>query len=676
MALSFDNEAVMMKKKKYTLYPVIVALILVGQMAFSHGKSDDKERGVRLKENTAGSKGRKCALIIGINEYEGRKSLKNPVPDAQAVEGVLLNKFGYKSSDVTTLYNDEATWESINEKLKGYLGEEGLQEGDSLFVFFSGHGWSDNLDMYWLPVDFGTDLKNGEIKKESKNKIPMSQIQAFLSRCKAKHIFVVADSCFAGKYISLFERESDPHNYDKKSRQILISGREWALDENVSDEKYDAHSPFAKSFLKFLENNWNEFTAETIIDQVLSDFRTDFNQQPDGGALNYVGDEGGQFVFTPEYTAKEFEWAQKVKKLLNQKDNLKSETMRRDLLNNCRLFLDNNPSPTYRLSEPDKQLKALIVELEKTIKITKKLKGQYEVWIKMHKKEEKIEESKILLKDFKEAPWDEYLLSMREHVEKYIVEMFEDDYDKWENNTNDEKVKRKKKERMTVNLLNMYRDFKHIESKVEEVQTYFIENFKINHLYFSIAWGVSPMKISSPNSGSELFNFYSGNFEIGYHLKLGYFLNKPTFLTPFFFNSYQLKDEISLNLTRSNYPLIVKIGNVNLMGFGVKLGYKGFKLRFSYQRYYFNIREIKNQSNNMPFDFIEITHKNYAETFTFGYELSLKITSRLYFMIGVMAATKYKSLFTYEITINHETKANFTISSHFGKGLLGFEFYL
>ncbi len=215
------NEKNMVKKKLYNLYLVIIILILTAPMTFSQGKSGDKQRGVGIIEkNTSQSKGRKCALIIGINEYKERSTLKNPVPDARAVEGILLNKFGYKPEDMTILYDKEATWKNIDEKLKDYLGEDGLQEDDTLFVFFSGHGWSDNLDMYWLPVDFGIDLKNGENNNESQRKIPMSQIQAFLTRCKAKHIFVVADSCFAGKYFSISDRTAnDAKSADRKSRQ-------------------------------------------------------------------------------------------------------------------------------------------------------------------------------------------------------------------------------------------------------------------------------------------------------------------------------------------------------------------------------------------------------------------------------------------------------------------------
>jgi hypothetical protein len=176
------------------------------------------------------------------------------------------------------------------------------------------------------------------------------------------------------------------------------------------------------------------------------------------------------------------------------------------------------------------------------------------------------------------------------------------------------------------------------------------------------------------------------NLEIGYHLKLGYFLGSRVLLTPIFLSSYQSGGKVSFELIWQDYPLLVKAGKVGMLGFGLKLGIMGFLKKIgnleyglvvAYNRYYFDIYEIKNQYNNTTLDYFEINQKKFHETFYYGHEIFYEISSWLYVGIRAMRAIKSESLFKYEININPETKANFTFPVDFN-GLLSIEikFYL
>ena len=68
-----------------------------------------------------------------------------------------------------------------------------LTPRDNLLIYYAGHGWLDiDADQgYWLPVNA---TRESQIEWISNNAIT-SEIRAI----QAKHIIVVADSCYSGK---------------------------------------------------------------------------------------------------------------------------------------------------------------------------------------------------------------------------------------------------------------------------------------------------------------------------------------------------------------------------------------------------------------------------------------------------------------------------------------------
>lgn len=103
---------------------------------------------------------KKHALIIGINDYydakgvKSKESLNGPVNDANAIRDLLIKKFGYKSSEIDTIYNAAATRENIINGLRKKIAA--CKPGDVMFFYFSGHGvWMENKEMENDPVKQG-----------------------------------------------------------------------------------------------------------------------------------------------------------------------------------------------------------------------------------------------------------------------------------------------------------------------------------------------------------------------------------------------------------------------------------------------------------------------------------------------------------------------------------------
>jgi hypothetical protein len=94
---------------------------------------------------------------------------------------------------------------------------------DNLLVYYAGHGWLDKEmdEGFWLPVDAVDDNQVDWIANET--------IKRYVSAMKAKHVMVVADSCFSGSLIrgiKITDRNPDylKKIVKKKARTVLTSG--------------------------------------------------------------------------------------------------------------------------------------------------------------------------------------------------------------------------------------------------------------------------------------------------------------------------------------------------------------------------------------------------------------------------------------------------------------------
>jgi len=233
---------------------------------------------------------RQWAFIIAIDKYAYLKPLKYPVKEAKQVEELLENRYGYSPSRVKILLDDKATYNAVIEQLKWYVTN--LVEKDNLFIYFSGHGYKDDLFKkgFWMPWDAGSDKQATSKEKATETLVKISNhdIVDVLRECKAKHIFVVADSCFSGQFFAAqpkVDRVPGTH-YNLKSRQLLASGREMVGDGD-----------FGKYFISYLNANQETYLmASDLITSVRTMVINNTDLEPEGKPVKNTGDEGGEFI--------------------------------------------------------------------------------------------------------------------------------------------------------------------------------------------------------------------------------------------------------------------------------------------------------------------------------------------------------------------------------------------
>ena len=185
------------------------------------------------------------ALIIGIDKYESVRKLNYAVKDAESIQDILLNTFGFPSENITLLTNEQANKQNI---LKSFSNiTKNANEYDRVVIFFAGHGETMDLPEggemgYLLPVD-------GDRKDLYLSSIGMDELKKISLMSKAKHVLYLIDACYGG--IAAvgsrgLEPETTPNYIEKitkdKSRQIITAG---GKGEQVIEKSEWGHSAFS-----------------------------------------------------------------------------------------------------------------------------------------------------------------------------------------------------------------------------------------------------------------------------------------------------------------------------------------------------------------------------------------------------------------------------------------------
>jgi tetratricopeptide (TPR) repeat protein len=229
------------------------------------------------------------ALVIGNNDYVRLQRLETAVKDATDVANILKSLYGFQ---VNLLLN--ATRDQIVRSISDY--RRTLTDADHLLIYYAGHGHFDRpADLaYWQPVD--ADSEN------TANWISATDITSNMRAMPARHILVVADSCYSGamRGSSASITPADKNRFlkqvrDKRSRTLLSSGGV----EPVSDAGGTLNSVFAEALIQGLSAAEDQaFSAGSLFHEYIR-VRVGgrAKQVPLYNAISNSGDEGGDFVF-------------------------------------------------------------------------------------------------------------------------------------------------------------------------------------------------------------------------------------------------------------------------------------------------------------------------------------------------------------------------------------------
>ncbi len=186
----------------------------------------------------------KYAVVVGINKYEckvkkggpGRSvpyDLDGAVNDAKYLREILVGRFSFQETNITALYNENASRTRILGSLDEMLKKAG--EGDMALFYYAGHGSqmknskskeSDGLDETIVPADACTgapDIRDKELARV---------YHKFLD--KKIRLVVIMDSCYSGSAARAVYSAKQP-----KKRFANLGGGDAADDYHPSQKPED-----------------------------------------------------------------------------------------------------------------------------------------------------------------------------------------------------------------------------------------------------------------------------------------------------------------------------------------------------------------------------------------------------------------------------------------------------
>ena len=231
--------------------------------------------------------GNNYLFLIGINNYVHCPPLRNCVNDIAEFKNVMLTRYNYIAENIIELLNEAATQENIFIEFRNLLAK--VKEADTLLIYFSGHGTYDALldEGFWVPVEANL----GAVHQY----MPNSSIQKILNVFKARHIFLISDSCYSGSLFSSYRSMELAERLEKlPSRWGLTSGRNEVVMDGAGD-----NSPFSESLLFQLRHAEEPLGVSQLCNRVIESVIANENQTPQGEPLRVKGHQGGQFFFHP-----------------------------------------------------------------------------------------------------------------------------------------------------------------------------------------------------------------------------------------------------------------------------------------------------------------------------------------------------------------------------------------
>ena len=226
------------------------------------------------------------ALVIGNNNYQNLPKLVSAKNDAQEVAKTLKNLYGFSVELLIDASRSDILLSLINLR-------HNLSDQDNLLIYYAGHGWLDKEadEGYWLPTDAE---KNNMI-----NWISNFSITTTLRAIRAKHVLIVADSCYSGKLARGIRTVDRRPGYisrlsQKRARCVISSG---GIEPVIDSGGKGLHSVFASAFLDALEENKEIIDGVQLFNKLRRPVMLNSDQTPEYSDIRKAGHEGGEFLF-------------------------------------------------------------------------------------------------------------------------------------------------------------------------------------------------------------------------------------------------------------------------------------------------------------------------------------------------------------------------------------------
>lgn len=257
--------------------------------------------------------GVKRALIIGIDTYEqtpqtpaafaqrgdtersGWKNLNGCVNDAQSMRNLITARYGFQQQNIDTLYNKQATHESILNALNTLISDcqapIGGAPGDVVLIYYAGHGSQvknsrsydgSGQDQTMVPSDLW-DIRNKELAPLFNQLLD-----------KGVTLTLIFDCCHSGALargnslpVEYVSRQAPPLDFDfadpseesKKPEErgalVFSAAQRDQTAKEATDENGIAHGAFTLALLHAINSSSTNESSSQIFTRVVANLKSD-----------------------------------------------------------------------------------------------------------------------------------------------------------------------------------------------------------------------------------------------------------------------------------------------------------------------------------------------------------------------------------------------------------------
>lgn len=210
------------------------------------------------------------AILIGVSEYINLQKLSACKNDVKIINDILSNNEKYNE---ILFINDETTSRSIKQKVIEFVEKYNNQNINEIFIYFSGHGYFDGDEFYYICTDYNKD----RLKQTSfENK----EFDTYIKSLNPELTIKVIDACQSG--MNYVKDTSDSEIFDffsKGKSQFNNCYFMYSSTNNQASYADDNISHFTKEFINALIHFKNDIRYKDIMDY-LSDSFTGKPQKP------------------------------------------------------------------------------------------------------------------------------------------------------------------------------------------------------------------------------------------------------------------------------------------------------------------------------------------------------------------------------------------------------------
>lgn len=252
--------------------------------------------------------GVKRALIIGIDKYQqtpqtpaafaargngeraGWQNLSGCVNDARSVYQLITARYGFMPQNIDTMYNEQATHETILNAINALIGECQPQAGDVVFIYYAGHGSQvknsrsydgTGQDQTMVPSDLW-DIRNKELS-------PL--FNQFID--KGVTLTLIFDCCHSGGIargnslpVEYVTRQAPPVDFDandpsesakieERGALVFSAAQRDQTAKEATDENGIAHGAFTLALLKAINSATSNESAQKIFTRIVANLKSD-----------------------------------------------------------------------------------------------------------------------------------------------------------------------------------------------------------------------------------------------------------------------------------------------------------------------------------------------------------------------------------------------------------------